>query len=413
MLNYIKKQNYQTIFWMILSLAIVLRILWASAIPVIPVSDSAAYDVFAWNIAEFGTYGWSADQASSYWPVGTSALYASFYYLFGHNFWPIVIFNILVSVGTVAIVMQLSKQLFGISTAAFAGLLLAIWPSQIMYVTVLASELPFTLLVVSALYIWLKNDKGNFISALFAGILIAAASYIRPIALLLPFVFVAIEIARSKQWFVQIKALIVVLIVMTTLIFPWSVRNTNLWGEFVLISTNGPVVLWMGNHPNTDGTYTKLPEWTKSLNEYQRAQQLGKLSREYIIAEPMLFVIRSFIKVAKIHIGETIAVHWNEKGIEETLSRKSLLPLKIATQTYWTLIFLSALVGVILLIRKLGLLRCLFHPVIILWCYYASVHGVILAQDRYHFPSVPYIAILSAYAITQYLEKREERNKSE
>jgi len=405
MINWINKQNYKTLAWSILVIAILLRGIWAVLIPVIPLSDSSAYDVFAWNIVQHGTYGWTAEEPGSYWPVGTSAIYAFLFSIFGHVYWPITFFNIAVGVGTIAVTMQLSKTLFDIPTSVLAGLILAIWPSQILYVTVLASELPFTLLSLSALLVWLKNDQQRILNTLFVGLLITAASYIRPLALLLPFVFVIIEIARNRQWQKQVKMLITTMLVMVVLITPWSIRNTNLWGNFVLISTNGPPVFWMGNNPDSDGSYMKLPEWTDTLNEYERAEQLGELSREYIMDEPLAFVTRSIIKVAKVHSAETIAVHWNEKGIEKVLGQSALFPLKIITQSYWMLILITALAGIVILFYRNPSLRFLFHPEFIMWGYFAAVHGIIVSQDRYHFPSVPYIAMLSAVAFMFLIEK--------
>lgn len=65
MIDWINKQDYKTLMWKIIGLAILLRIIWALIIPVIPLSDSNAYDMFAWNIVQHGTYGWAADQPST------------------------------------------------------------------------------------------------------------------------------------------------------------------------------------------------------------------------------------------------------------------------------------------------------------------------------------------------------------
>jgi len=398
--------DYRTLAWLIIAIAISLRGIWALVIPVIPISDSNAYDVFAWNIVAHGTYGWTPDQPASYWPVGTSAIYAFLYSLFGHTYWPIVVFNIAIGVATIALTMHLTRQLFNNRVAIITGLLIAIWPSQIMYVTVLASELPFTFFTLAALIVWLHDEHSIITRALLSGFLIAAAIYIRPLALLLPFVFAIICIARNEKLFNQLKLLLSTFAVITLLVFPWSARNTNLWGEFVLMSTNGPVVLWMGNNPNTDGTYTKLPEWTKSLNEVERANQLGKLAKDHITSEPIEFVTRSVFKVIKVHIRETIAVHWNTEGIKKIFGQSSILPLKIITQGYWVFIILTAIAGGFLLYKDMKPYTFIAHPVIIIWAYYASLNGIILAQDRYHFPSVPFIAILSSLLISHVLKKR-------
>ena len=60
----------------VLAAGMALRLIWALLIPVDPVSDSAAYETFAWTLVNDGVYGWSADQPSAYWAVGTSAIAA-------------------------------------------------------------------------------------------------------------------------------------------------------------------------------------------------------------------------------------------------------------------------------------------------------------------------------------------------
>ena len=49
-------------FWVIF-IGMGLRILWALAMPVNPVSDSVAYDTFARNLAQHGVYGWTQDES--------------------------------------------------------------------------------------------------------------------------------------------------------------------------------------------------------------------------------------------------------------------------------------------------------------------------------------------------------------
>ena len=36
---------------------------------------------------------------------------------------------------------------------------------------------------------------------------------------------------------------------------------------------------------------------------------------------------------------------------------------------------------------------------LVLWAYFAILHAAIVSQDRYHFPSIPFIAILSSLGV--------------
>src|SRR5262245_59873451 len=109
-----------------LAVALLLRLAWAIVIPVVPVSDSVAYDTFARTIAEHGVYGWTADQPSAYWPVGTSAIYAALYTAFGHGFVSIVVLNIALSTAIVGLTMWVGRIFFDDAAAVVAGTLMAV-----------------------------------------------------------------------------------------------------------------------------------------------------------------------------------------------------------------------------------------------------------------------------------------------
>jgi len=51
------------------------------------------------------------------------------------------------------------------------------------------------------------------------------------------------------------------------------------------------------------------------------------------------------------------------------------------------------------LIAKTGW-RALYCPALMAWGYFAFVHAVTVGADRYHFPSIPFIAMLAGCALT-------------
>jgi len=382
----------------VLLAALFLRVVWALIIPTLPISDSAAYDILARNLTEYSTYGWTPDRPSAYWPVGTSAIYAVFYKIFGHSYTPIVAFNIVVGVGLVSLTMSLARRFFGEATGLISGMVMALWPSEIMFVTVLNSELPFTLSISAALLFWSSEKLSLTARGVSVGLCLAAAVYLRPVALLLPVVFAISSFIQGRHSVKTIASAALALFVIVGAMAPWSARNTALFGEFVLMSTNFGPTLWMGNNPDSNGQYMPLPDGVAGLNEQERAHILRRRALAYIRAEPGEFVLRTLKKAVIYHAGETIAVHWNKKGIEKTLGTAAMLPAKILTQGYWTLILIFAFGGVIVLCKRNGVVTGLAHPLVLPWLYFAAVHSIILVQDRYHFPAHPFIAILAAVA---------------
>jgi 4-amino-4-deoxy-L-arabinose transferase-like glycosyltransferase len=392
-------QQDRSYFAYIVAAAIMLRCIWALLIPVEPSSDSLAYQVFAQNMVDHGVYGWTPEEPGAFWPVGTSAIYAFFFFVFGTSFLPIVVFQIALGAGIVLVGLRVTQRFFGNASANIAGLVLALWPSHIFYVTILASELPFTLLMLVAIDVWTNPKLSARTSGLAAGALLAAACYIRPVALLLPFVFGISMYYRHRDWRTEMLRMLIVFGVMAVTIAPWTLRNYQLFGHPVLISTNGPVTLWMGNHPGTDGSYAPVPEWAEGMDEYSVSQELGKQAQEYILSDPLGFIQRSTYKLVKQHSYETIAVTWNAEGITERIGEWAVMPLKALTQGYWLMVLGLSFVGLYFLYRDSGFMGLVLHPLVAPWLYFSAIHAVILAQDRYHFAAIPLIAALCALAV--------------
>ena len=394
-------------------IALLLRIVWAVAVPVVPLSDSHAYDTFAQNIANGYGYGWTSTSLTAYWPVGTSFVYTLFYRVFGHTYLPIVVFNLLLALLIIGVSMHLAKIWFGHRIALLTGLLLALWPSQIQFTTVLASELLFTALVLVVVMVWFNERNNLWSRAILVGIVLAAASYVRPTALLIPLLLLFFRWVSTREILKTLNAILIVFVLMALLIAPWSIRNTQLYGQFVLISTNGGANLWMGNNPNSKGEYMKIPttEELAEMNMAQRDKYLGAVAIAYIKEKPLEFVIRTLKKLVYLHDHETIGVHWNKRGLVARYGSEVLLPLKAISQIYWLLVLGLALIGIILLGKQHGWRVMIAHPTVVVWGYFTSVHAVIIVSDRMHFYSIPMIAILAALTLTNRLDWLDTRRR--
>jgi 4-amino-4-deoxy-L-arabinose transferase-like glycosyltransferase len=393
----------------IAALTFAVRAGWAIAVPVIPVSDSIAYDTFAQNLATCNVYGWDCHSPSAYWPVGPSFVYSLFYRLFGHSYLPIVLLNLLLAVVTVGLLMHLAHSWFGRRVAALSGILYALWFSQIQFTTVLASEQMFNALMVGTLSVW-RLESGPALRRWGAmGALLAAASYIKPIALLIPFVLVLRPYRNLGQVVSSAKQAIAALLVMAMLIAPWSIRNTLQFQQFVTISTNGGANLWMGNNPASTGEYMDLPPETNGMNEAHRDKYLKTLAVAHIKENPGIFVRRTIERTITTYGRESIGVSWNEAGLKARWGQWSVTVLKVLNQLYWLPMLFLGMAGVVMMGIKQGWMPTLTHPLVSLWGYFAAIHAIIVAQDRYHFPSIPMIAICAAYALIAVIDFQAKR----
>ena len=408
--------QFQKYVFLILAVAVALRVAWSIAIPVVPVSDGDAYDILARMIAEHGVYGWAPDRPTAYWPVGTAAIYAAVYFFFGHNYTAIVVLNIIMSSAIVGLTIWLGRIFFNDTIALVAGGLMAIWPTEIGFVTILSSELPFTVFFLSGLLAWFNNRIAPwFIRAVVGGIAFGGAIYVRPAAMFLPFVAWLSAIPNWRKLRDTLPMLLATIIMIGVTIAPWSIRNTKLFGHFVGLSTNGGISLWVGNNPNATGYYMDpyykdmMPASMEQWGEYERNKVFTQAALRYIVENPASFVARSLKKAVLIYIGETTAVHWNVEGLKQRFGESVLFPLKLLTQGFWTVMLLLSVAGLILLLKQDGLLLTFTNPTILISVYFTAFYAVFLAGDRYHFPSHAFIALLAANTI-QFIRARKQLN---
>lgn len=401
--------------WATLVLAFLLRLVWALLIGVDPVSDSAAYDTFARNIAFQGTYGFVVDDPGAYWAVGTAAIYAGVYLVFGTGDWGIIAVNMVSQMLAVWGLYDLGRRHFGETEGRIAALLFALWPLAIQFTTVLASEIHFIALTLLALMAWDRAVKAPgwaraLLWGLAAGLAFAAATYVRPIALLLPAILaLAVLLRRPRASLRPILLAALATSIVFAAVSPWSDRNERVFGERVFMSTNFWPNFWMGNNPGSDGEYMRLPREIWGLGEIERAERLKKISVADLKEDPGAFVKRTLWKAVILHHRETIGVAWNQAGIHALVGRNGATALKYASTGWWYAMLLCALAGAVLLVRRYGVWGALLSMPVWLWGYFTGVHAVIVVGDRYHMPSIPFIALLAAVALAALCRRAAER----
>ncbi|MEE4207676.1 MAG: glycosyltransferase family 39 protein [Parvularcula sp.] len=419
MIDHLRNAGFERNIAYIIGLGLLLRIIWAFLVPVYPVSDANIYWVTANNIADYGVYGVKPDEPFSYWPVGASAIYAVSLWIFGPGMTGPIFVNVIAGAILIWSSGLLARRWLSEPAGLLTAVIISVWPTLVLYTTIIASEVLFAVAVNLALLFWGPAKDPSSKRGIASGILFGIAALIRPTGAPVVAVIATIDALRTRSIKTRIVPAILAVIAMLMVIAPWSARNTQLYGEFVLISTNGGPNMWMGNHPDGDGGYRPLPDWTKNLNEVERARLLGQQAREFMLENPLRTTTLFFRKMVGTHATETIAVHWNRGGIEKRFGDGAMLPFKVLTQGYWSMVLLSALLGVFGIFRRAlktdtvwEKLTSLAVPHLALWAYFATVHALVVSQDRYHLQSVAFIAMLSASGLLMMFDRLGNRAAS-
>ena len=387
--------------WITIILAgFALRAIWAALIPIQPISDSSAYDELAWNLASQGVYAWNTGEYTAYWPIGTSFIYSLLFRIFGHDYGPIAAMNALISVPTLILLMTLTRRWISPAAGIAAGALFAFWPMQIEFTSVMASELIFNLLTLFALWLALEaRFRSTLVRAIVVGLVLAADSYVRVHALLFVLLIpVAIIWRRRMNWRDLAIFTGVVGLTMAICIAPWTLRNERVLGHPFLIASNSGAATWAGNNPQSTGECMPFPDDVMQLSEAERDRVLSARTKSFIRDNPGRFVQLSVQRLFLTYNRETMGIVWNEDSLSRYISPAGIMAAKIVSTLYWLGALALALVGLALVLMR-ERWRGLFHPGVMFWAYFAAVHAVTQASDRYHLPSVPYMAMLAGLTL--------------
>lgn len=394
--------SYSRLWLAIVLGCFVTRLVWALLVPIHPVSDTSAYDELARNLAFTGSYAWNTGLLTAYWPVGAPFYYSLFFRLFEEPYLPIALANVLLGTASVILIMALARRWLSDRVALFSGLLFAFWPMQIQFTSIMASELQFNFLMLLALWLTLEAPfRSMVLRAALVGVVTALASFVRVQALLFPLLLMALMLWRHRSALRELLLFGAVTgAVMLLCIAPWTARNTQLFGERILIATNAGGATWAGNNPDaTTGEYMAFPADVEALGEVERDRILGQRAREFILANPGRFVELSFRRLYTTHNRETMGVVWNQEFLGPHVGERGILLLKAGSSAYWLGCLILGLIGAVLMLRRQKA-WALLSPMILLWAYFAAVHAVTQGSDRYHLPSVPFIAMLAGLTLS-------------
>ena len=147
-----------------------------------------------------------------------------------HLEWVAFSLQLALSLATIGLVYRIALELFANSTAALgAALLLAVEPLAIVYTSLLLTETLFTFLFVLFLFFFLRHLRSDATLPLVAsGVVLAAATFVRPVTYYLPIVLLAGLLVRtlwlSDRWPRLAQAAVFMLVCCLPL-GAWQIRN--------------------------------------------------------------------------------------------------------------------------------------------------------------------------------------------
>ncbi|MFN8217214.1 MAG: hypothetical protein U0R71_11540 [Solirubrobacterales bacterium] len=279
-----------------------------------PADDSHAYYGLAKALYEEGSFGDPEFKNSSDWSPGAPLLYAAAFFLTGGaREGTARIVEALLGTAAIFVVFALARRLAaepsrrrdgqpadrprhrlatglgGLAPPDLTGLAAAfgaaVYPPFIHSTGELMSEPPATLTLPAAVlaFLWASEEGRRWWAWLVPGVLFGMTAMFRPEYLLVGGAFVllaALRAGRRGGWRPGLAGAALLAGALVAVIVPWTIRNADVLGRLVPISTGGGKALYVGTFLPADGEYQRvkailyrrqtgrsLPPQSEALNE--------------------------------------------------------------------------------------------------------------------------------------------------
>ncbi len=395
-LENIEEANFLFLF---LGLAFVLRILWSTLIPTQLYADWKWYDDVAYHMSQVWRYEENG-LPTAYWPIGYPLFLAIVYRTFGHHYFVVEFINVLLSLCICAFTYLVAKRLTSPVSARLTLVVLALFPSQIFFTNVLASEIIFTVLLLLVVYLLLKQEVRPAICLpVTVGVLLGLLILIRAVALFLPLLVVFFYLRSKRRSGLILRDAVLTILVAFLTLFPWMLRNKKTLGVFT-VATSGGINLYIGNSPISSGSWV----WQKEnpFKDLSAPNEVGndrlgyKLATKFIMDDPLGFVRRGIKKEIYLFVSDFAALAKELDLAAQSKRVDKFVIFSIIGQVYYLMILISSAGGLFLFLKGRWERKPGFYLLWGILIYWMGIHFIFFGIDRFHFPLVPILSIFAS-----------------
>jgi len=214
-------------------------------------TDEIAYDNLATNILEGKGYINSQGNPSSYRPPFYSVVLAVIYGIFGHNYFIMRIFQALIGSLTACLLYLIAERVFNRTTAILTGVFSSVYMAYIWYTNFLFTETIFTFILALIVFVIATIRGPSVVKFLVLGFLCAFLTLTKSSAFFIPLIAICILCQRSKSDSFKkvLLSCVILLISFICGLLPWTIRNYNVYGKLVPVSTNGGLNFYQAVNP--------------------------------------------------------------------------------------------------------------------------------------------------------------------
>jgi len=372
----------------ILVVGLALRLIWVWAFPATPSSDGASYLGLAERLLNEGRYETAGTRA--YWPPGYPFFLTPWLWAFSPKLAVILSQLALYLAGAVGC-YKLAHILSGDQAGRLAALLFSVWPNLIALTGTPEKE---ALILAILPWVCIGAIRPHILPMALAGLALGFATLVQPSLQFLLVAFVVL-IPMLHGWR-KIHGAILLIVCAAAVIAPWTLRNYQQFGQFVLVSTNGGDNLYRANNPLADGGYTSRGEIVFSTyDEVERDRVAKQHAIEWAQQNPTDFLNLVVEKQIRFMGDDAAGLYNTLKRGEGSDNPNVYLLSKLAANAWWLAVWLLIATMVWSSRHRTAPYR------ITAWCwlYLFVLHSVFESSGKYHIPMLWVLCIWTACAI--------------
>jgi len=390
--------------FLVVGFAFIVRLVWNLNVHTYPISDFAWYHERAIGLIQGQGYTFNG-KATAYWPMGYPLFLAALYKIFGPHLYIAKAANVVIGSLTVGITYLLGNKLWGFWPGVIGALSLAFLPGYIEWTSVLCSEVLYTFLLITSIYIFVckQPEQQKWYHPATSGLLLGTATIVRANSLLLPAIFILLYLIFGKSIKKGSTQAAIFLLAVALIIAPVTLRNYLVFHKFIPISTNSGINMWQGNNPHATGGYywpsepKDNPLMPYLDDELKRDQIARKLVIDFIRDNPIRFLKLVITKICLYYQRDTSALLFSLNPTYPPLPEALKSTITNLANEYYRIMMLVSIFGMAayLYFRKSVRDWLPFLTIIGVILYFTALHSVFYAMDRYRFPIMPLFAVLS------------------
>ncbi len=374
-------------------------------------SDSATYNQWARNIVVTGDWiGTKPFFMTPFYPYFLAVIYS----IVGESIHAVRIIQNAIGVAIVLLIFLSAEKIFNRRAAFFSALLASLYGPLYLHANLLLVEtVKVFFLILSFHLLLVAQEKKNHRWWFFAGLSLGGAILCRPTDILtLLFVILWVFSVNDQKSSNRIRTIAFLIIPIILIVLPVTIRNYMLSEEFIPITSNGGLNLYLGNNPKAVGVYYNVDGLDLANDPDGRVFLETKFGRQITPGEASSYWTREAAMFMREHPGDFIGLlakkallifHYKEisqLGYNYNFISKNAVPFFAFLLTF-VVILPFALIGMFATRKN-------FKKYIILYGYFgAQCSAVILffVTDRYRLSIIPFFILFAGIGIDWLIDR--------